>query len=278
LKFRFLNSNSLQIYLTTDLSKYFFPIYAYFIYWLKKEDRYSLQAPFIASLYQGLKTFLKDPSKQYPHLENVRQQLLNDPEILEIEDYGEGSKKLKKQKFRKTSAITKHSTTSQKFSKIYQFFCSLTPALHVLELGTCVGINTLYLDKVVKGDLFTFEGAKALWLKAQQYRKSKNTTYILGDIREKLPLHLEKHPIVDFALIDATHNYQGTTTYFNMLLPYLHEESIIIIADIHWSKEMELAWKEIKKHQSVSLSLDLYECGVLFFKNGLAKSHYILSI
>lgn len=264
--------------MTTDLSKFFYPIYAFFIYWLKKEDRYSLQAPFIAALYQDLKTFLKDPSKQHQDLENVRHLLLNDHEVLEIEDYGEGSKKLKKQKFRKTSDITRHSTTGQKFSRIYQFFCSLTPALHVLELGTCVGINTLYLERAVKGDLFSFEGAKALWLKAQQYRKGQHTTYLLGDIREELPLHLQKRPIVDFALIDATHNYQGTTTYFKMLLPHLHEGSIIIIADIHWSKEMELAWNEIKIHQLVSLSLDFYECGVLFFKKGLAKSHYILSI
>lgn len=278
MKFRSLNFNSLLIYLTTDLSKFFYPIYAFFIYWLKKEDRYSLQAPFIAALYQDLKTFLKDPSKQHQDLENVRHLLLNDHEVLEIEDYGEGSKKLKKQKFRKTSDITRHSTTGQKFSRIYQFFCSLTPALHVLELGTCVGINTLYLERAVKGDLFSFEGAKALWLKAQQYRKGQHTTYLLGDIREELPLHLQKRPIVDFALIDATHNYQGTTTYFKMLLPHLHEGSIIIIADIHWSKEMELAWNEIKIHQLVSLSLDFYECGVLFFKKGLAKSHYILSI
>ncbi|MDX5478254.1 MAG: class I SAM-dependent methyltransferase, partial [Cyclobacteriaceae bacterium] len=71
---------------------------------------------------------MKDPSKQHQDLENVRHLLLNDHEVLEIEDYGEGSKKLKKQKFRKTSDITRHSTTGQKFSRIYQFFCSLTPA------------------------------------------------------------------------------------------------------------------------------------------------------
>lgn len=278
MKFRFLNSNSLQISLTTDLSKYFFPIYAYFIYWLKKEDLYSLQAPFVAEIYQRLKHYLQESSKEHLELENVRKQLLHDSEILEIEDFGEGSKKLEKQRYRKTADITKHSTTGRKFSLIYQFFCSQTPGQNVLELGTCVGINTLYLSKAVKGQLFSFEGAEGLWQKAQQYQRPENTVYILGDIRKQLPIHLKENRPVDFALIDATHNFEGTVQYFNMLLPAIHEQSILIIADIHWSEGMEKAWEQISKHPSVSLSLDFYECGVLLFKKGLAKNHYILSI
>lgn len=255
-----------------------FPFYSFLVYWLKKEDKYSLQGPFISDLYRKLQIYLTDSGLNDLDLEEIRKQLLKDQEVLEIEDFGAGSKKLKKNRFRKTSKVTKYSTTGRKFSQVYQFFCSLTPAKHVLELGTCVGINTKYLEKVTKGDLYSMEGSESLWRKAQEKNKGKSTHYILGNIKEILPDHLRQKGKVDFILIDATHNYQGTLTYFNTLLPYLHHDSIMIIADIHWSAEMQKAWKEIIGCSSVSLSIDFYECGVLFFRRDLTKTHYILSI
>jgi predicted O-methyltransferase YrrM len=129
----------------------------------------------------------------------------------------------------------------------------------------------------VKGNLYTFEGSKALFLKAQEYSSSPNTTYIHGNISDTLPRLLPTIGNIDFVLIDATHSYTGTTSYFNMILPHLTQTSILAIADIHWSKEMEVAWSEIKSHPSVTLSMDFYECGVLLFKEGIPKSHYILN-
>ncbi|MFD2202927.1 O-methyltransferase [Shivajiella indica] len=248
------------------------------VYWLKKEDRYSLQSPFISEIYRDLQSFLIDSQVKDLELEEIRENLLKDQEVLEIEDFGAGSIKLKKNKFRKTSNVTKYSTTGRKFSQVYQYFCNLTPANHVLELGTCVGINTKYLDKVTKGELFTFEGSEALWRKAQEKPISKRTHFLLGNIKDILPQHLEEKGKVDFVLIDATHNYQGSLIYYETLRSYIHETSIIILADIHWSKEMEKAWKEIIQFPEVTLSIDFYECGVLFFRKSLSKTHYILSI
>jgi hypothetical protein len=61
-----------------------------------------------------------------------------------------------------------------------------------------------------------------------------------------------------------------------MILPYLKPTSIVAIADIHWSREMNRAWEEIKMNPAVSLSMDFYECGILIFKKEVTKSHYVL--
>ncbi|WP_304517452.1 class I SAM-dependent methyltransferase [Cecembia rubra] len=243
-----------------------------------KEDKFSLQGPFISELYDGLKKYLQDSRRKDLDLENWRKKLLKDEELLEIEDFGAGSKKLKKNQFRKTKDVTRFSTTGRKFNQIYQYFCLLSPGINVLELGTCTGLNTLYLSRVSKGSLFTFEGALGLINKAQQAPGVDRVHYIHGNIQDTLPPILEQIKKVDFALVDATHTYEGTMAYFNTLLPYLHEESIVAIADIHWSKEMELAWKKIYQQECVSLSIDFFECGILIFKRGIEKAHYILDI
>src|SRR5690606_971117 len=50
-----------------------------------------------------------------------------------------------------------------------------------------------------------------------------------------------------------------------------------LIGDIHWSKAMHRAWNEIRGMEEVRMSLDFHECGVLLFKEGLGKQHYVLS-
>ncbi len=251
------------------------PLKSYLLYWLFKEGRHAVQSPFVFNLYQGLLQFAKESKAKDLDLEVVRKILLADKQILEISDYGAGSKKLKN-RLRTTAEITRHSTSGRKFSQLYQYFCGLTPAQNVLELGTCVGINTRYLSRKVIGSLYSFEGSNALFHKAHEIAPPTNTQYIFGKISDTLPPLLNVVKGIDFALIDATHTYDATLNYFKLIIPYLTSSSILAIGDIHWSPEMEKAWLEIKDHPSVKVSLDFYECGILLFKEGIPKMHYIL--
>ena len=81
---------------------------------------------------------------------------------------------------------------------------------------------------------------------------------------------------IDFAFMDANHTYQASMEYFHTLLEKVHPNSLIILDDIHWSKEMEQAWMEIKNHKAVSLSIDLFQVGLLFFREGREKEDFVL--
>jgi hypothetical protein len=78
--------------------------------------------------------------------------------------------------------------------------------------------------------------------------------------------------------MDANHHYEPTLKYFNWLLPVIHSMSIIIMDDIHYSAEMEKAWEEIKNHEQVHASIDLFRCGILFFDPSLNKQHVVLQL
>lgn len=192
-----------------------------------------------------------------------------------MKDFGAGSKRVNTSR-RKVADITKFSTSSRKFAQLYQFFTSLTPAETVLELGTCMGISSRYLSKVTKGRLFTFEGSEEIARIAQPSKGFSNLEIILGELNKTLPETLGKIEKIDFVLIDATHTYEGTIQYFDQILTKIHSKSIVAIGDIHWSKEMEKAWKEINQRQEVRLSLDFYECGIVFFEYPGAKTAYVL--
>jgi hypothetical protein len=54
------------------------------------------------------------------------------------------------------------------------------------------------------------------------------------------------------------------------------ENSVIIIDDIHHSPEMEEAWNEIRKHERVSVTIDIFRMGMVFLRPGMNRINYIV--
>lgn len=257
--------------------KKLYPVFAFISHWLKREEGHSLQSPFVFNFYQGLKKHLLTQNDLVQEIESYRKKLLDSDQIIEVYDLGAGSKKVNTL-YRKVADITKYSTSSKKFALLYQFFCLQTPANTVLELGTCMGITSRYMSLATKGKVYTFEGSENIQSVAIPENGYKNIEFILGNINKELPTLLEKISVVDFALIDASHTYEDTIQYFELLLEKVTSTSIIAIGDIYWSKEMNKAWQEIKSHQAVKLSFDFYECGIVFFECPIEKTNYLLAI
>jgi predicted O-methyltransferase YrrM len=141
----------------------------------------------------------------------------------------------------------------------------------ILELGTNLGLSALYMRAAARSaKLVTIEGqAVVAKLATISFERAKLplATIKCGTFSEQLPTALAALKRLDFAFLDGDHRADATLTYFEQLLPYLHAESVVVIGDIHWSTAMETAWEQLLKHPSVSLSVDLFHFGVLFFRD-----------
>ena len=130
-------------------------------------------------------------------------------------------------------------------------------------------MGTAYLAKArEKSKVITIEGCPAVQQQAIANFDSigiKNIEPYLGNFDDILPLILEAHPSFDLIFVDGNHRKIPTLNYFNMLKKYVHQNSLIVFDDIHWSKEMEEAWDEIKKDPQVKVSFDLFQFGLVFF-------------
>ena len=82
---------------------------------------------------------------------------------------------------------------------------------------------------------------------------------------------------VDFAFVDGNHQKQSTLNYYETIAPRMSEKGVMVFDDIHWSKGMEEAWCAIIDREEVTLSLDLFGFGVVFFDSGFTKQNFILS-
>ena len=153
--------------------------------------------------------------------------------------------------------------------------------LRIVELGTSLGITTAYLASAdSRNQVLTFEGSEAVLNVAKGVWKAlklENIEWITGNIDDTLYNigHAEDAPKrLDLAYIDANHTYKATKRYADYLIPQMTEKGVVIIDDIHYSKEMEQAWTELKADPRVTSSMDIYHAGLLFVDPHYLKRHY----
>ena len=182
---------------------------------------------------------------------------------------------------RTVRSIARHSVKPKRFGQLlYRMVKYYRPSI-ILELGTSLGITTAYMAKGnPDGKVISFEGAEEVLSVAESIfteLKLQNIRTIRGKFDDTLSPEADRLSSVDFAFIDGNHRREPTIQYFNTLLQKTDNSSIIILDDIHWSKEMEEAWKYCKDHSSVTMSLDLFFIGILVFRKEIReKQHFII--
>lgn len=235
-----------------------------------------VHSPFMFSFITDIKNE-KHPYYAYKEIEDCRKNLLNDSTTIHITDYGTGSSNS-----RKISDIAKKSCKPAKQAQLLFRMVKTFNPYTIFELGTCLGTTTLYLAKAQKqACVHTFEGCPQLAQIAHTNFKNLHCSNIIqhvGNLQDTLPKALQDIDKVDLVFFDANHQKEPTITYFKQCLPKAHSHSIFIFDDIHWSKGMEEAWEIIKQHPNVTVSVDLYYMGILFFQPHLKPAHYKLKL
>jgi len=240
---------------------------------------HGMHSPFV---FEFITHVLNDNREYYCYspIEMLRQQLHRDKTLVELQDFGAGSRVHASYK-RKISEIAASSLKQKKFAQLLFRMVNFYQPKNILELGTSLGITTAYLASANKDlPVFTMEGAGAVAAVAQKNfgkLQLENIKIVEGNFDETLSGLLNDLHGVDFAFIDGNHRKKPTVQYFEQLLPKLNEYSILIFDDVHWSGEMEEAWEYIKANDAVTLSIDLFFIGIVFFrKEQKVKQHFTI--
>jgi predicted O-methyltransferase YrrM len=219
----------------------------------------------------------QNPYYDFEKLDRIRQALLRNSSTIEIEDHGAGSRTMKGKK-RAISDIAANGISSRKQSEILYRLCTFLGCRNILELGTSIGLNSLYLALANKNsNVISIEGSSELAEFATELAKinnAPNLKIINSKFDQALPKILAEN-IFDLVYIDGNHTYEATINYFNQLLFSRNNNSVFVFDDIYWSGEMMKAWNDIKSHSSVKLSIDTFYSGMVFFREEIKEPiHY----
>jgi predicted O-methyltransferase YrrM len=190
--------------------------------------------------------------------------------VLTVQDFGAGSTVAKSNE-RKVKDIARSALKPRKFGQLMFRMVDFYHLNTMVELGTSLGITTSYLASGnALGKVYTFEGASEVAKVARENFEQlelNNIEIVEGNFDDTLLVQLKRINSIDLAFVDGNHRKLPTINYFEQLIEKVHKNSIFIFDDIHWSSEMEEAWKYIQQHSAVRLTIDLFFVGLVFFRD-----------
>jgi predicted O-methyltransferase YrrM len=151
---------------------------------------------------------------------------------------------------------------------LMQLVRRLAPA-SCIELGTAWGVSGAYhaaaLELNEAGTLVTFD-------KGPEWAREAETVflelglnrvdYCVGLLDDTLEPELSRIGTVDYAYVDADHEFEPNMRYFETMLPHLSPGAVVVFDDINLSSEMRRTWWAIREHEQVATSIGLRRMGV----------------
>lgn len=248
---------------------------SYLKHLLQANTLHGTHSPFVYSFLENV-VYKKIKHPFFDKIEELRNELLQNKNEIEINDYGAGSK-IHKYNKRSISSIARISVKSKKYCELLYRICQWHKTENVIELGTSLGITSAYLS-LASNNIITIEGCKNIASIAKQNfeKLNLNNIQIINNTFDNcLNIELEKiKGQKNVYYIDGNHKKDATIKYFETILQYATKADILIFDDIHWSKEMEEAWQYICRHPKAIVTLDLFRLGIVFLHNTQVKENF----
>ncbi len=250
----------------------------YFNYILKAKGRHGTHSPFIYNLVDKC-IYTKIDKKNEFFIKNYYKELAKSNDLIEFTDFGAGSKKMNS--IRKVKGILKNSSSKGKYARLLFNLSKYFQPKNILELGTSLGVGTINLHlgnpeskiTTLEGCPNTFEFTKT------NFQKKKLTQInLINDQFSTFIKNLEQEVKFNLIYIDGHHDGKALKMYIELLTPYFHNDSIIILDDIRWSESMLDSWKNIIASEKFHVTVDFFRMGLISPRKQQEKEHFIIKL
>lgn len=253
-------------------------ILRYFRYLNISVTAHSLHSPY---MYQLMTEVIEKRTRNNEVLlpERLKKKLLSSEEEILVTDLGGGSHHIQGE-WRKVKHLAHYSGRRHRPGKLlYRLAKHFSPNV-VLELGTSLGIGSLYLKAALpSARIVTIEGCPNIASFARRNISeigASDVEVVEGDFADVLTGEFIKSLNPEMVVFDGNHRKGPTIDFFNRLVDLATSETVFIFDDIHWSKEMEEAWETIKADKRVRVTIDLFIFGVVLFRKEMSRQHFVL--
>ena len=162
-----------------------------------------------------------------------------------------------RQEYAKTRNLNASKINSKRLKLIYRII-NRYKSENILEIGNSNHLNSTFLSNIqLKTNVF-FCNVK---------------TNEISEIKTQKNIQSESF---DFVFYNIKNNDSLTISEFINHLKYFHNNSIVAINNIHQSKEMEEVWRKIITQKEVTISVDLFFIGLVFFRKEQVKENFII--
>ena len=146
----------------------------------------------------------------------------------------------------------------------------------IFVIGSAFGLTPLYVTAFSKDtSCVVVEPDTSIAAIADEYLKKFALASVvvrdsLTDVPERLDFIVWDVSFISFYRENHIFSMQG----FERFLDYVHDDSVMVISGINSSRENRKVWKGICAHPGVTVTVDFYRFGVVFFNSKLYRKTY----
>ena len=260
-----------------------FIVKSYIKFLSNSTNEHGVHSPFVFDFVMKC-IYDKTNYPEYEVLKNYRKFLLENKNTIEVTDFGAGSRIFKSNN-REIAKIAQTAGISSKNAELLFRIVRYFQPKNILEIGTSLGLATSALSSGNQNaEVISLEGCpntmaitKEMFQNSSFKFNAENIKFVntkFEDYLSNCQLKTENWQLIYF---DGNHSKKATLAYFETLLPTISNDSVWIFDDIHWSLDMEEAWDSIKNHPEVSVTIDTFQWGIVFFRKEQNKEHFIIN-
>lgn len=244
-----------------------------FHFLLNAKKRHGVHSPYIFSLTDvGLRTKVSESNQN--QLNTYRKFLQNNPEKIEIEDFGAGSKK--HGTTRSIQQIFSISSSKKKYGKLLYQLAHHFEVKNVLELGTNLAWGTYNLHLgAPEAKIVSIEGCKSIFeFNQKHFPKTENIAFVHATFDDYIAKLTDEK--FDLIFIDGDHRGASLLRYISALKKHTHNETIWIFDDIRWSDDMWETWNQLIQEKEFHVSIDMLRLGIVVQREQQMKEHFLI--
>ncbi len=249
----------------------------YIKYLFNAQGRHGIHSPFVYDFVDNCLKINKEDGFSKKQISLIKS-LKNDSTHIHVLDAGAGSRKMSAQ--RSVKSILKNASCKGVYADLlYQLATHYQPK-NSLELGTSLGIGTSLLAAGnPNGKVHTIDacGNTLEVAKNNLFKLGINNANLINDTFLAYLSYADKQSF-DLVYVDGHHQGEALKNYMHLLEEWTHPNTIFILDDIRWSKDMFAAWNELKASNKYNLSLDLFRMGILIPRPQQEKQHFTIKL
>ena len=206
----------------------------------------------------------------------MHRQLRNDNSLVQIKEYQNNKEEVLSIAYLENKAVVK-----RKYGELLYRLAKYFNAKNIVEIGTSIGISSAYISasnpdaRIISLD--NLSALTDLVIQNHALLKIRNVELKQGEFSGILNSSFQQLGFLDIIFFNRCFHESETLQHFYQCLNYITENSIFIFNNIYQDREANEMWIKIQQHPQISLTIDVFQFGICFFRKGkLAKENFVL--